>query len=186
LAALRARRCSATSNNVILDRPPLPCGASSSAVLPFLVIVGGLGFGGGGEAVSSEDGWRQHLEVSGLAAGTTWLLRRGTQMSVELHLRRSGEAATAAGPGHHEVRRRRVGGEWEVAHGSRTRLAMLDMCGMWRMRMGREVGLRDIRPLAADADGARRTDEAGGVDAAGVWGGVCRMGLLADSVDLMI
>ena len=70
-----------------------------------------------------------------------------------------GEAATAADPGHHGVRRRRVGGEWEVAHGSRTRLAMLDMCGMWRMRMGREVGLRDIRPPAADADGARRTDD---------------------------
>jgi hypothetical protein len=57
------------------------------------------------------------------------------------------------------VRRRRVGGEWEVAHDSRMRLAMLDMCGMWRMRMGREVGLRDIRPPAADADGARRTDD---------------------------
>jgi hypothetical protein len=47
-------------------------------------------------------------------------------------------------------------------------------------------GLRDIRPLAADADGARRTDGAGGTDADGVWGGVRRMGLLADDVYLMI
>lgn len=52
-----------------------------------------------------------------------------------------GAAVTVAGPGHLRVRRRRVGGEWEVAHGSRMRLAVLDMCGMWQMRMGREVGL---------------------------------------------
>jgi hypothetical protein len=34
--------------------------------------------------------------------------------------------------------------------------------------------------------GGPRTDEAGGADAAAVWGGVHRMGLLADGVDLMI
>jgi hypothetical protein len=55
--------------------------------------------------------------------------------------------------------------------------------------LGRQVelllqGLRDIRPLAVDADGARRTDGVGGADAAGVWGGVRQM--LVDGVDLMI
>lgn len=57
--------------------------------------------------------------------------------------------------------------------------------------LGRQVelllqGLRDIRPLAADADGARRTDGVGGADAAGVWGGVRQMEMLVDGVDLMI
>jgi hypothetical protein len=97
-------------------------------------------------------GWRQAQRGScGGGRGQAWSCISAAQ----------GEAATAADPGHHGVRRRRVGGEWEVAHDSRMRLAMLDMCGMWRMRMGmgREVGLRDIRPPAADADGARRTDD---------------------------
>ena len=98
-----------------------------------------------------------------------------------------GKAVTVAGPGHLRVRRRRrVGGEWEVAHGSRMRLAVLDMCGMWRVRMGREVGLRDIRLLAADADGARGRMRLVALMPPGVSGRVRRMGLAADGVDLMI
>jgi hypothetical protein len=107
-------------------------------------------------------GWRQAQRGScGGGRGRAWSCISAAQ----------GEAATVADPGHHGVRRRRVGGEWEVAHDSRMRLAMLDMCGMWRMRMGR---------------GGPMTDEAGDTDEAGVWGGVRRMGLLADGVDWMI
>jgi hypothetical protein len=68
-----------------------------------------------------------------------------------------------------ELHLSRSGGGGGCGCGARSACATF---GRWRrMRMGR---------------GGPRTDEAGGADAAAVWGGVHRMGLLADGVDLMI